>query len=267
MFNRRTFLRASSAAAGGMLVSLYIDLPARAQSPALPIYPPDAFIHVRPDGTIVIQVNRLEFGQGVQTALPMILADELDADWSHVVGELAPAADVYKDPIYQLQMTGGSISVPHSFQQYRELGAQMRAMLVATAAQSWGVMPAQCRTENSIVYGPANQSARYADLAGDAARRPVPGEVRLKTPSDFRLIGTPVRRLDSRAKCDGSLRFGMDVDLPGLKVALVARPPVYGGRVKSLNDREARGVAGVRDVFEVPIIRGGIGVAVVADTF
>jgi isoquinoline 1-oxidoreductase beta subunit len=267
MLNRRTFLRASSAAAGGMLMTLYIDLPARVQSPASPTYPPEAFIHVRPDGTIVIQVNRLEFGQGVQTALPMILADELDADWSHVVGELAPAADVYKDPIYQLQMTGGSISVPHSFQQYRELGAKMRAMLVATAADRWRVLPAQCRTESSVVYGPANQSVRYADLASDAARRPVPGEVRLKTPSEFRLIGTPVRRLDSRAKCDGSLRFGIDVDLPGLKVALVARPPVYGGRVKSLNDREARAVAGVRDVFEVPVIRDGTGIAVVADTF
>jgi isoquinoline 1-oxidoreductase beta subunit len=286
MLTRRVFLRAFSAAAGGMLMSLYIDVPTRAQAPAPPTYSPEAFVDLRParrqldlraakvveaaqrpDGTIVIQVNRLEFGQGVQTALPMILADELDADWSQVVGELAPAADVYKDPIYQLQMTGGSISVPHSFQQYRELGAKMRAMLVATAAERWRVVPTQCRTENSVVYGPANQSARYVDLASEAARRPVPGEVRLKTPSEFRLIGTPVRRLDSRAKCDGSLRFGMDVDLPGLKVALVARPPVYGGRVKGLNDREARAVAGVRDVFEVPTIRGGTGVAVVADTF
>ena len=267
MLNRRMFLRASSAAAGGMLMSLYIDAPTHAQAPAPPTYPPEAFVHLRPDGTIVIQVNRLEFGKGVQTALPMILADELDADWSQVVGELAPAADVYKDPIYQLQMTGGSISVPHSFQQYRELGAKVRAMLVATAAERWRLAPSQCRTEKSVVYGPANQSARYAELANDAARRPVPREVRLKTPSEFRLIGTPVRRLDSRAKCDGSLRFGMDVDLPGLKVALVARPPIYGGRVKSLDDHEARAVAGVRDVFEVPAIRGGTGVAVVADTF
>jgi isoquinoline 1-oxidoreductase beta subunit len=163
--------------------------------------------------------------------------------WSQVVGELAPAADVYKDPIYQLQITGGSISVPHSFQQYRELGAKMRAMLVATAAERWRVVPAQCRTENSVVYGPANQAARYVDLASEAARRPVPGEVRLKTPSEFRLIGTPVRRLDSRAKCDGSLRFGMDVDVPGLKVALVARPPVYDGRPSHCRDGASRAVA------------------------
>ena len=155
----RTCLRVSSAAAGGMLMSLYVDFPAHAQTPASPAYPPDAFVHVRPDGTIVIQVNRLEFGQGVQTALPMILADELDADWSRVVGELAPAADVYKDPIYQLQMTGGSISVPHSFQQYRELGAKMRAMLVSTAAERWRVTSDQCRTANSVVYGPGSQAA------------------------------------------------------------------------------------------------------------
>ena len=147
----------------------------------------------------------------------MILADELDADWSQVVGELAPGADVYKDPIYQLQMTGGSISIPHSFQQYRELGAKVRAMLVITAAERWRVTPDECRTANSVVYGPANQSARYAELASDAAQRPVPSAVRLKNPSEFRIIGTPVGRLDGRAKCDGSLRFGLDVDLPGLK--------------------------------------------------
>src|SRR5216684_6676601 len=113
-WNRRAFLKVSAAATGGLLVSLYLNRPAHAQeaaaAPTSKVYPPDAFVHIRPDGTIVIQVNRLEFGQGVQTALPMILADELDADWSRVIGELAPAADVYKDPIYQLQMTGGSIS-------------------------------------------------------------------------------------------------------------------------------------------------------------
>src|SRR5712671_6104041 len=151
MLNRRMFLGASSAAAGGMLMSLYIEFPTRAQAPAPPTYPPEAFVHLRPDGTIVIQVNRLEFGQGVQTALPMILADELDADWSQVVGELAPAADVYKDPIYQLQMVGGSGSIAHSFQQYRELGAKTRAMLVASAAARWKVSPGQCRTETSVV--------------------------------------------------------------------------------------------------------------------
>src|SRR6266550_5354557 len=143
--NRRSFLRASAAAGGGLLVSLYLDLPASTQegnqTPPPKVYPPDAFVHIKPDGKIVIQVNRLEFGQGVQTSLPMILADEMDADWSQVIGELAPAADVYRDPFYGIQMVGGSGSIAHSFQQYRELGAKTRAMLIAAAAERWGVTP------------------------------------------------------------------------------------------------------------------------------
>src|SRR5712675_1042143 len=191
--NRRSFLRVSAAGAGGLLVSLYLDLPASAQqgNQAAPpkVYPPDAFVHVRPDGKILITVNRLEFGQGVQTSLPMILADEMDADWSQVVPELAPAADVYRDPVFGIQMVGGSGSIAHSFTQYRELGAKTRAMLVATAADRWKVSPDQCRTENSVVYGPNGKSARYAELARDAARKPVPEKVSLKNPSEFRLIG------------------------------------------------------------------------------
>src|SRR5881392_569505 len=170
--NRRSFLRVSAAAGGGLLVSLYLDLPASAeaanQAPPPKVYPPDAFVHVRPDGKIVIQVNRLEFGQGVQTSLPMLLADEMDADWSQVVAELAPAADVYRDPLFGIQMVGGSGSIAHSFQQYRELGARTRAMLVAAAAEQWKVAPGQCRAESSVVHGPNGQSAKYAELA-DAA--------------------------------------------------------------------------------------------------
>src|SRR5690349_11323268 len=146
--NRRTFLRVSSAAAGGLFISLYLDWPASAQQAPKPqSYPPDAFVHVRPDGKIVIQVNRLEFGQGVQTALPLLLADEMDADWSQVVAELAPAADVYRDPLLGIQIVGGSGSIAHSFEQYRQLGARTRAMLVATAAAQWKIDPGQCHTE------------------------------------------------------------------------------------------------------------------------
>ncbi len=268
--NRRSFLRVSATAAGGLLVSLYLDLPTAGQEggqarPAK-VYPPDAFVHIRPDGKIVFQVNRLEFGQGVHTSLPMILADEMDADWSNVVAELAPAADIYKDPLFGFQMVGGSGSIAHSFTQYRELGAKTRAILVAAAADRWHVTPDQCRTADSVVYGPNNQSARYAELANDAARRPVPDKVRLKNPPEFRLIGKRVRRLDSRSKCDGSQKFGLDLDLPGMKIALIARPPVFGGRVKSVDDSEARKIAGVRDVFEIQLVKGS-GVAVVADRF
>src|SRR6266404_4698876 len=203
--DRRGFLRVSAGAAGGLLVSLYIDLPAfalegnQAQPPQ--VYPPDAFVHITPDGKVLITVNRLEFGQGVQTALPMILADEMDADWSQVMAELAPAADVYKDPLFGIQMVGGSGSIAHSFQQYRELGAKTRAMLIAAAADHWHVSPEQCRTENSVVYGPNGKSSPYSELANHAARQTLPEKVRLKDPTEFRLIGKKVPRLDSRAKC------------------------------------------------------------------
>jgi isoquinoline 1-oxidoreductase beta subunit len=265
--NRRSFIRLTTAATGGLLLSLYLDKPIQAQQPPpAKVYAPDAFVHVRPDGKVVITVNRLEFGQGVHTSLPMILADEMDADWSKVIAELAPAADVYKDPLFGIQMVGGSGSIAHSFQQYRELGAKTRTMLVAAAADRWKVSPDQCRTENSIVYGPNNQLAHYAELADEAARQQVPQKVNLKKSSDFRLIGKKVPRLDSRSKCDGSQKFGLDLDLPGMKIALVARPPVFGGRVRSIDDRDARSLEGVRDVFEIPLAKG-TGVAVVADRF
>jgi isoquinoline 1-oxidoreductase beta subunit len=268
--DRRGFLRVSASATGGLLVALYLDVPVFAQegnqAPPQKVYPPDAFVHIRNDGKILITVNRLEFGQGVQTSLPMILADEMDADWSQVIAELAPAADVYKDPMFGIQMVGGSGSIAHSFQQYRELGARTRAMLIAAAADRWHVSPDQCRTENSVVFGPGNRSARYAELAKDAARKPVPEKARLKNPSEFRIIGKKVRRLDSRPKCDGSLKFGLDLDLPGMKTAIVAHPPVFGGKVRGFDDRDARAIDGVREVFEIPLTKGS-GLAVVADRF
>lgn len=269
--NRRGFLRVSFAAAGGLFVSLYLDRSSLAQEVSMPrqpakVYPPDAFVNIKPDGKIIIQVNRLEFGQGVQTSLPMVLADEMDADWSKVAGELAPAADVYKDPLFGIQIVGGSGSIAHSFTQYRELGAKTRAMLVAAAADRWKTTPDKCRTEASVVHGPNGQSATYAELASEAARKPVPATVRLKNPSEFRLVGKRVKRLDSRSKCDGSLKFGLDLDVPGMKVAVVAHPPTFGGRVKSVVDTEARRIEGVREIFEIPLAKG-TGVAVVADKY
>lgn len=267
--NRRGFLKVSAAAAGGLLVALYLDPIAsvvEAQAPPAKVYPPDAFVHIRPDGKVIIQVNRLEFGQGVQTSLPMVLADELDADWSQVVGELAPAADVYKDPLFGIQMVGGSGSIAHSFTQYRELGAKVRSMLIATAAERWGTTPEQCRTQDSVVHGPGGKTLRYADLAADAAKRAVPATAKLKTPAEFRLIGKRVRRLDAPAKGNGSQNFGLDLELPGMKIAVVAHPPVFGGRVKSIDDKEAVALEGVRKIFEIPLVKG-TGVAVVADRY
>src|ERR1022692_1019410 len=265
--SRRNFLRVSATAAGGLIVALYLDFPVHAQAPQAKTYPPDAFVHIQRDGKIVIQVNRLEFGQGVQTSLPMLLADEMDADWAHVVAELAPAADVYKDPVFGIQMVGGSGSIAHSFQQYRELGSKTRAMLVAAAAQQWKVSAPQCRTEASVVYGPGGRSATYGELADAAAQMPVPENVPLKKASEFKLIGKGTRRLDSRPKCDGSLKFGLDLDLPGMKVALVARPPIFGASPRSVDDRAARSVSGVVDIFQIPTVSKGTAVAVVADKF
>lgn len=265
--SRRTFLQVSTAAAGGLLVSLYLDWPALAQQPSAPqVYPPDAFVHVRTDGKIVIQVNRIEIGQGVQTSLPQLLADEMDADWSQVVAELAPAADIYRDPVRGIQMVGGSGSIATSFQQYRQLGARARAMLVAAAAAQWKVDPSQCRTQSSVIYGPSGQSAKYADVADSATHLPVPEQIPLKKESDLRLAGKKVRRLDSHAKCNGSQKYGLDLDLPGLKIALVEHPPVFGAKVKSLDASGAHAVSGVQDVFEIPLVKG-TGVAVVADRF
>jgi isoquinoline 1-oxidoreductase beta subunit len=268
--SRRTFLMTSAAAAGGLLVSAYFGRPADGQSRAQPAqvkYRPDAFVRIAPDGKVVIQVNRLEFGQGVATALPLLLAEELDADWSQVVAELAPAADVYKDPMYGIQMVGGSGTIAHSFEQYRELGARVRAMLVTAAAARWKVSPDQCRTQAGVVFGPANQSAKYGELAQAASSAQAPSNVRLKDPREFRLVGKATRRLDSRPKCDGSLKFGLDLDLPGMKVAVVAHPPTFGGRVKSVDDSGARATQGVSQIVQIPLARGGTGVAVIADTF
>jgi isoquinoline 1-oxidoreductase beta subunit len=139
-------------------------------------------------------------------------------------------------------------------------------MLIAAAADRWHVSPDQCRTENSVVFGTGNRSARYAELAKDAARKPVPDKARLKNPSEFRIIGKKVRRLDSRPKCDGSQKFGLDLDLPGMKTAIVAHPPVFGGKVRGFDDRDARAIDGVREVFEIPLTKGS-GLAVVADRF
>jgi len=262
---RRAFLQVSATAVGGLMVSLYLDLPLPAQEQKVK-YPPDAFIAIHPDGKVVIQVNRVEFGQGIATALPMVLADELDADWMQVVPELAPAAEIYKDPMRGAQMVGGSGSVRTSFTQYRELGARTRAMLIAAAAKRWAVAPAECSAQTSVVLGPKGKSATYGELAAEAAQQPVPAEVKLKDTSQFRLIGKPLKRVDSRAKCDGSQNYGIDRDLPAMLTALVAHPPVFGGKVKSINDAESRKLTGVKDIFEIPLVRGS-GVAVVADKF
>jgi isoquinoline 1-oxidoreductase beta subunit len=264
--SRRGFMKAAGA---GLVIGFVIPGAGRfaraAQGPAPSA--PNAFLHIAPDSTVTVMVNRLEFGQGVQTALPMLIAEELDPDWSLVRGELAPAADAFKDPMMGMQMTGGSGSVAHSFVQYREIGARARAMLVSAAAQKWGVEVAQCRTSNGVVFGPAGQKATYGELADAAMKQPMPATVALKDPKDFRFIGKPMRRLDARAKSSGRQQFGLDFKPGNCKVAVVARPPVFGAKVARFDAVKASAIKGVAAVLEIPVDRGGSGVAVIADGY
>src|SRR5690606_13886553 len=211
---------------------------------------------------------RLEFGQGVQTALPMILAEELDADWSKVQTRFGDNSPAYADPIFGIHLTGGSNSIHNSFMQYRELGARARAMLLAAAAEHWKANVISLRTENGAVVRADGHRLGYGELANAAVAQPVPEQVSLKDAKDFRLIGQPTRRLDAQAKSTGRQDFGLDVRRPGQLTALIAHPPVFGARLASVDDAAARAVKGVKAVLRVPLgHNGGEGVAVVADGY
>lgn len=264
---RRTFLKLS--AASGFALGVF-PLLAQAQGSAAapaglkPTQRPGAFVAIAADGTVTVTVNRLEFGQGVQTALPMVLAEELDADWSKVRSQLGTNDMAYADPLFGTHLTGGSNSIKNSFTQYRELGARTRAMLVQAAAARWGVDATSLRTEQGVVMGAGGRRASYGELAEAAMALPVPESVILKDPKQFRLIGQPTTRLDAAAKSSGQQSFGIDVRRPGQLTALIARPPVFGAKLQSLDDTAARAVKGVKAVLRVPLDRGAEGVAVIA---
>lgn len=264
---RRTFLKLS--AASGFALGVF-PLLAQAQGSAAapaglkPTQRPGAFVAIAADGTVTVTVNRLEFGQGVQTALPMVLAEELDADWSKVRSQLGTNDMAYADPLFGTHLTGGSNSIKNSFTQYRELGARTRAMLVQAAAARWGVDATSLRTEQGVVMGAGGRRASYGELAEAAMALPVPESVILKDPKLFRLIGQPTTRLDAAAKSSGQQSFGIDVRRPGQLTALIARPPVFGAKLQSLDDTAARAVKGVKAVLRVPLDRGAEGVAVIA---
>lgn len=265
--SRRSFLKLSSLAGGGFALGIAgLESAQAQQAGAKPATPPQAFLTIAPDNTVTIAVNRLEFGQGVHTALPMALAEELDVDWKNVRAILAPAGDAYKDPMFGIQMTGGSTALNHSFEQYRELGARARAMLITAAAQKWEVDPASCTASMGVVTS-GNNRATYGELGQTAMSLPVPAQVKLKDPAQFRIVGKPTPRLDSASKLHGDAVFGMDVRLKDMMVAVVAHPPRFGGKVKSFNADKARQIKGVADVMLVNTDRGGSGVAVVADGY
>jgi isoquinoline 1-oxidoreductase beta subunit len=264
--SRRRFLQSSAAVTGGLVLSFWLPggggRLAFAQAPQPPKVSPNAFLRIGKDGSITVLVKHLEIGQGVTTSLPMILCEELECDWSKVRYELAPAAPEYAHTMFGMQMTGGSSSVTNSYDQLRTVGAQARTMLMQAAAEQWKVKPADVRAEKGFVVGPGGKKLSYGQLAEAAARLPVPENVALKEPRSFTLIGKPTRRIDSLEKIDGKAKFGLDVQRKNLHTALVAHPPVFGARVKSLNADKVKAVPGVTHVVEL-----SSGVAVVAQNF
>ena len=265
--SRRKFLKASAVVAGGLVIAFALPQAKRffkgdsAGASADQTFTPNAFLHIGNDNQVTVLLAHSEMGQSIWTTLPMLLAEELDADWNKIKVEHAPAAPVYAHTVYGLQITGGSTTTWSEFDRYRQAGATARSLLVSAAAQRFGVDASQCRTENGMVIA-GDQQATYGELADDAAKLETPKNVALKDPKDWKIIGRATKRLDSAEKIDGTAKFGQDVQFEGLLTAVVARSPVFGGKLKSFDDSAAKQVAGVRKVVEVPT-----GVAVVADNF
>ena len=262
--SRREFLKTSAAAAGGGLV-LGVVLPdALAQSTAAPGAGsmPNAWVKIGRDNGVTIISARSEMGQGVYTALPTLVAEELEVDLAKIKVEIAPPGEVYINAMLGGQITGGSTSVPEAYDKLRIAGAQARQMLVSAAAQQWGVDASACRAQNGMVQGPGGQRASYGELAEAAAKLPVPKDVKLKAHKDSKYVGKPINRLDTAVKINGTAEFGIDVKLPGMLYASLAQCPVIGGKVASLDAAQARSMPGVRHVVQVTD-----GVAVVADSW
>ena len=208
----------------------------------------DTLLMIDPDGTVHIVITKSDMGQGVRTSLAMFVAEELDADWSKVKISQAPG----DGKLFGGQGTGGSSSVTGQNQHLRQIGATARAMLVAAAAKQWGVEPDACRTESGKVLHPASgRSLGYGELAGEAATMPVPGSVKLKERADFKILGTKVRRLDNRAVVTGKAQYGIDVKIDHMAYAVIARPPMIGAKLESVDDAASRKVPGVLDVIKV----------------
>jgi len=262
---RRDFLKASVMASGGLLIGFRfpgITALASAQQSSTTAFMPNAFVRIGTDERVTVIVNHSEMGQGVYTSLPMLLAEELDADWSKVGFEPAPVDPKYNHPAFGMQITGGSSSVWSGLEQFRQAGAAARAMLVAAAAQQWNVDPTSCRTESGAVLNGSNRKLTYGRLAEAAAKLTPPAHLQLKDPKTYKLIGKPIKRLDTPEKLNGKAVFGIDVKVPGMLTAVIARPPIFGAKLKSFDDSRARSMPGVRKIIAIPA-----GAAVIAETF
>jgi isoquinoline 1-oxidoreductase beta subunit len=262
--SRREFLKTSTTATGGLVIAFHVPGARRLAASGLgsiEAFAPNAFLRIDPDDSVTVLLAHSEMGQGIWTALPMLIAEELDCDWSTIRVEHAPAAQVYAHTAFGIQATGGSTTTWSEFDRYRQAGAMAREMLVEAAARETGVPAAECRTEKGAVLA-GDHTLRFGELAEAAAALTPPESVTLRAPSEWTVIGTPNKRLDTPEKITGRAIFGIDVQLEGMLTAVVARAPSFGGTVKSFDASAAKAVPGVRQVNQVPS-----GVAVVADHF
>jgi isoquinoline 1-oxidoreductase subunit beta len=262
--SRRTFLKVGAAASGGLLIGFY--LPAVRAAPATVVnagtFVPNAFVRIGRDDKVTLIMPQVEMGQGTYTSMPMLIAEELEVDLGQIALEAAPPDDRrYANPIIGFQVTGGSTSVRATWEPLRRAGAVARVMLISAAAQGWNVDPTSCRAEKgAVIHGPTGRKLSYGALADTAAALPVPDNVALKDAKAYKLIGTPAKRLDTPDKVNGTALFGIDVKIPGMKIATVAACPVFGGKLARVDDSTAIEIKGVRQV-----VRLDDAVAVVAD--
>ena len=259
--SRRELLAVSAAVGGGLLIGWRVEARPNPAAPAA--FTPNQWIRIGKDGQVTLVVSQVEMGQGTYTSMPMLLAEELEVELTKVHVEAAPPDDkLYGLPGFGIQVTGASTSVRLLYGPLRKAGATARTMLVAAAAETWKVDPSSCTARNGTVkHAATGRVLTYGALAEKAARSPVPEQVTLKDPKHFTLVGTPAKRLDAPAKVNGTAQFGIDVRLPGMKVAAITLSPVVGGKLTSLEgESKAKEIKGVRQV-----VRLDDAVAVVAD--
>jgi isoquinoline 1-oxidoreductase beta subunit len=261
--SRRDFLKTSAVAGGGLVIGFALPGATRLAEAAGKETSINAYLRISASNDIVVVCGLSEMGQGVHTAIPMLIAEELDADWARVRVEQAGVDQAFVNPIFGIQATGGSTAVRGHWEPMRKAGATARAMLIAAAAETWKADASDCRAEKGMVIHKSGKKLSYGQLAEKAAKQTPPKDIKLKDPSAFTLLGKPgTKRLDTAAKSTGKAKYGLDVYLPGMLTAVIASPPVPGGKVVSVNDAKAKAVPGVRQVVQVPF-----GVAVLADGY
>lgn len=262
---RREFLKTGASLGAGLWIAAYVPELAAGAVPETngKVFAPNAFLRIAPDETVTIIANHSEMGQGPYTSLPMLVNEELEADWSKIKVESAPVDAAYNHTVFNMQMTGGSTSTPSEWERLRRMGAMGRLMLVQAAAQKWNVEPSTCRVQKGVViHAASGRKATYGSLVEAASQLQPPQNIPLKDPKNFTLIGKPMHRLDTPSKVNGTAQFGLDVRVPDMLFAVVARPPVFGAKVTSVDSAEAMRIPGVRAVEQVPS-----GVAVIAERF